>query len=579
MSEKDDMWPVAKCYTESEDSRTEEKKTATTMTVETRDLPSIAGIISLSDYSSLLRLNRVSAWVLRFAHNCRTKGKHVPYREGNLTRVELVRAEEEWIKAAQVRLKAQENFKQLESKFGLTEIEGVLRCVGRLTNADLEPEARTPVILPNDHELTRMIIRECHERVHHCGTRATLTELRTRYWVPKGRQTVKRIVNSCVTCKRWQGPAYSAPKVAPLPEFRVREVPAFSKVGIDFAGPLNVKVSGEGTRKVYIAIFSCCVTRALHLELVHDLSAETFQRALRRFSARRGTPSLIVSDNAKTFKATEKALEKIQNHPEFRANLDNLKIEWKFNLERAPWWGGFFERMVGSVKRCLRKVLGNARLTSDELLTVLVEIEATLNSLTYEYDELDEEALTPSHLIFGRRIKSMPYEPIEEEMEGEDSCSRRFRFLSLRLAHFWKRWRTEYLAGLREYHRNSVGIEKRVIGVGDVVTVHEDNVKRGSWKTAVVESLVEGKDNVVRGARIRVITNGKPIRMARPVQKLYPLEIRNETEQARETQWVGTHEGQEPEQEVAKVTKSGRNVPRRTAAIDAEWRTKRMLDL
>ena len=369
------------------DSRAEEKKTATTMTVETRELPSIAGIINLSDYSSVLRLNRVSTWVLRFAHNCRTNGKHVPCREGNL-RAELIKSEERWIKAAQVRLKAQENFKQLESKFGLAEIEGVLRCVGRLTNADLEPEARTPVILPNDHELTWMIIHECHERVHHCGTRATLTELRTRYWVPKGRQTVKRIVNSCVTCKRWQGPVYSAPKVAPLPEFRVREVPAFSKVGIDFAGPLNVKVSGGGTRKAYIAIFSCCVTRALHLELVHDLSAETFQRALRQFSARRGTPKLIVSDNAKTFKATENALE-------------------KFNLERAPWWGGFIERMVGSVKRCLRKVLGNARLTSDELLTVLVEIEATLNSrpLTYEYNELDEEALTPSHLIFGRRIK------------------------------------------------------------------------------------------------------------------------------------------------------------------------------
>lgn len=249
LSEEEDKWPIATCGTETFDSRAEEKS-ATTMIVETRELPSIANVISLSKYSSLLRLIRISAWVQRFARNCRTDGKHDACRESNLTRIELVRAEEEWIKAAQVCLRKQENFKQLESKFDLREVEGVLRCVGRLTNADLAPEARAPVILPNDHELTKMIILECHERVHHCGTRATLTELRTKYWVPKGRQTVKKIVNSCVTCKRLQGPAYNAPKVAPLPEFRVREVPAFSKVGIDFAGPLYVKAS-EGVQGKY----------------------------------------------------------------------------------------------------------------------------------------------------------------------------------------------------------------------------------------------------------------------------------------------------------------------------------------
>ena len=104
-----------------------------------------------------------------------------------------------------------------------------------------------------------------------------------------------------------------------------------------------------------------------------------------------------------------KALNKLQNHPEIKNELDKLHIEWKFNLERAPWWGGFFEIMVGSVKRCLRKALGNSRLSKDELLTVLVEIEGTLNSrpLTYEYNEAETETLTPSHLIFGRRIKSL----------------------------------------------------------------------------------------------------------------------------------------------------------------------------
>ena len=120
-----------------------------------------------------------------------------------------------------------------------------------------------------------------------------------------------------------------------------------------------------GTDKVYIALFSCCVSRALHLDLVRDLSTQEYLRCLRRFSAHRGTPALIVSDNTKTFKASAKALKKLYNCETLQGYLGAKRIEWKFNLERAPRWGGFFKRMVQSVKRCLRKVLGNARLTFD----------------------------------------------------------------------------------------------------------------------------------------------------------------------------------------------------------------------
>ena len=281
-------------------------------------------------------------------------------------------------------------------------------------------------------------------------------------------------------------------------------------------------------KKAYIALFSCCVTRAIHLELVEDLSAEAFRRALRRFCARLGTPTLIVSDNAKTFQATVKALNNPFSNPEVASELDSRKIEWRFNLERAPWWGGFLERMVGSVKACLRKVIGNAQLTFDELLTVIVEVEGTLNSrpLTYEYDEVEHEALTPSHLAFGRRIKSMPDEIAEEPEKNESNCSERFRYLTVKLAHFWNRWRREYLVNLREFHHPKVGREVRQIQAGNVVTVFEENVKRGKWKMAVVENLIRGRDNVVRGANVRVVVKGKPARISRPVQQLYPLEVK-----------------------------------------------------
>lgn len=142
-----------------------------------------------------------------------------------------------------------------------------------------------------------------------------------RYWIPSGRQIVKRVLNKCVVCKRLEGKPYSKPVQAALPDFRVKIAAPFSKVGIDFAGPLLVKVPSGGMSKAYIALFSCCVTRALHLDLVSDLSTQTFLRCLRRFTARRGVPSLIVSDNAKTFLASDKALRKLYNNAKVRNEL------------------------------------------------------------------------------------------------------------------------------------------------------------------------------------------------------------------------------------------------------------------
>ena len=162
------------------------------------------------------------------------------------------------------------------------------------------------------------------------------------------------MLNQCVVCNKLEGRSFAQPPIASLPEFRVKPAPPFSRVGVDFAGPLFVKAKNGQMRKVYITLLPCCVTRAVHLELVDDLSVETFKRCLRWLIARRGLPVLVVSDNAKTFKGTEKALHKLFTDPQVRDEMQNHPIEWHFNLERAPWWGGFFERMIGSVKRCPR---------------------------------------------------------------------------------------------------------------------------------------------------------------------------------------------------------------------------------
>ena len=573
LTQKEDKWlPMTKDMDTPDSQEEEVKKTANVMVVEAGRQPSVANVVNTNRYGGLEKVLRVTAWVFRFIANSRLNQDETARskRSGRLSKEELVEAERKWLKTTQADLQRQGNFQQLKNDLGLVENEGVLRCFGRLVNSDLDFVARRPIILPRNHAYTTMVINDCHERVMHGGVRATLAEARSKYWIPKGWQCVKKILSKCAICKRHEGQAYNAPQTAALPDFRVTQAPAFSKVGVDFAGPLYVKATAGGMRKVYIAFFSCCVTRAIHLELVEDLTAEAFRQALRRFAARRGTPTLIVSDNAKTFQSMEKPLINLFKHPEVACELDRKRIEWRFNLERAPWWGGLFERMVGSVKACLRKVLGNVRLSFDELLTVLVEVEGTLNSrpLTYEYSEAGNEVLTPSHLIYGRRIQSLPDEIAEEPEENESGCYERFRYLTERLAHFWKRWRNEYLVSLREFHRTKSGRVVKQVQVGDVVTVFEENKKRGEWKLAVVESLITGKDRVVRGANVRVIAKGKPVRMARPVQKLYPVEVRSAIEGRDQARIRPVRD---------RATAERRN-PSRSAALDSRWKSKLMLD-
>ena len=227
----------------------------------------------------------------------------------------------------------------------------------------------------------------------------------------KGRSLVRGIIHRCVTCRRFEGSPFPTPPPPPLPASRVQDDPAFSYTGVDFAGPLLISTeSPSKTGKAWICLFTCFVTRAVHLDIVLDMSTETFIRCVKRFAARRGLPRRFISDNGKTFKAASRFLSSVFKDDTVRDHLAEKGCEWTFNVERVPWWGGAFEHMVQSTKRCLRKMVGQASLTRDELLTAVTEIESIINSRPLSYISAGdtEEPLTPSHLLIGRRVLSLP---------------------------------------------------------------------------------------------------------------------------------------------------------------------------
>ena len=288
-----------------------------------------------------------------------------------------------WIEDSQRNMEHEKSFDSLKSQLNLfLDENGLWRCGGRLANADIPYSTKYPVLLPRSHSLTPLIINDAHKRVLHNGVRETLTEIRRRFWIVKGRSLVRAIIHRCITCRRFEGAPFPAPPPPPLPVSRVKEDPAFSFTGVDFAGPLMIRTEGPNkTGKTWICLFTCFVTRAVHLDIVLDMSTETFIRCLKRFAAWRGLPQRFISDNGKTFKAASKFLKSVFKDE----TLAERGCEWTFNIERAPWWGGAFECMVQSTKLCLRKMVSQASLTYDELLATVTEIESIINSYPLSY--------------------------------------------------------------------------------------------------------------------------------------------------------------------------------------------------
>ncbi len=302
-------------------------------------------VIQCETFSSLHRLLRVTAIVLKFVRILR---RAVSSTDSAETMSDIDRARLSWIRESQAQLSKDGKFPVWTRQFGLfLDSSRVWRCGGRMSNSDLPVAAQNPILLSKEHHLTSLIVLDAHRRVLHNGVRETLTELRSAYGVIRGRQFVRKLIYHCCVCRRLEGRPYQGVPPPALPDLRVRRSRPFQYAGVDFAGPLYIKRStASDSPKAWLCLYTCCVTRAVHLELVPDLNAATFLRSFKRFTARRGVPAKVLSDNAKTFKSADRIIRSVLSESTVEKHFLKLRIEWVFNLEKAPWWGGIFDQTL-----------------------------------------------------------------------------------------------------------------------------------------------------------------------------------------------------------------------------------------
>jgi hypothetical protein len=298
---------------------------------------------------------------------------------------------------------------------------GLIRVGGRLSQSEYADSKKHPMVVDSKSHLGRLLIQKAHLDTLHGGPQMTLYHLRQEYWLLGARNACKSFVRSCTTCTSFSGPR-KPPMMGDLPEERITQTRPFDKTGGDFGGPLLVKLHGKKltTEKAYIALFVCFATRAIHIELVSSLSTAACIAALRRFIARRRTPSTIYSDNGTNFVGARNELQALQfilsddkTDSSISSFASGKGIDWVMIPPRAPHFGGLWEAGIKSCKLHLKKVVGNQLLSFEEMSTVLAQIEAILNSRPISpmsTDPNDLEALTPAHFLTGSAPTFLPGE-------------------------------------------------------------------------------------------------------------------------------------------------------------------------
>lgn len=485
-------------------------------------------------FSSFNRLRRVVAYILRFTHNIRKLKAGAQRFTGclsvnelnNATRVLTQIAQQQSFPEIYDSLKNKRQFKCSRSISGLNifmDEHNLIRVGGRLVNSDsFTYDKKHPLLLCSRHLFTRLIFEHQHKVLLHAGPQLLLATVRETWWPLKGRNLAKQVVHKCVRCTRMRATPMKI-QMGNLPNERLVPGYPFLRCGVDYAGPLlMLNRAGRGAKltKCYICLFVCFATRAIHLELVTSLTSEAYLLALKRFISRRGKPMQIFSDNGKTFVGALKEFSKFldTNESDILNYTSDNSIEFSFIPPYSPHFGGLWEAGVKSCKYHLRRIVGNAHLTYEELSTVLAQIEAVLNSRPISpmsTDPTDLLPLSPAHFLIGRPLTA-PADKKDLTMTATHRLPRYDRIEQMR-QNFWRRWATEYISELQK--RTKWQSNQDTLLPNTLVLIKEDHLPPLKWQLGRVQETFPGRDGLSRVAVIKTATGI----IKRTYPKLCPL--------------------------------------------------------
>lgn len=488
-------------------------------------------------FSSLDKLKSVVVYVIRFIEIARGKNKRYI---GPPTVLELDDALKLMIKFAQRRnfsetIKLLETSKRLKRNDKLLSLnpfigaDGLMRVGGRLSNSLLKYDEKFPIILPKKDPITNLIIRELHLVNFHAGTTLMLSQLRRRYWIVAARVLVKQFTRSCIKCCRIRGRT-SGQIMGNLPSVRVTGYRPFYRSGIDYAGPINVKVPTNNVRKYevtkgYIAVFICLATKCIHLEVASDQSSEKFLEAFKRFSSRRGVPRELRSDNGSNFVGCKNELARLWEMLTDQVENDLIKkslaqdgTDWSMVPPHTPHFNGLCEAAVKSAKYHFRRVLGLTPFTFEEMNTILCQIEAILNSrpLIPQSDDVNDlNVLTPGHFLIGDQLTAVPEPDLQHiQLNRLD----RYQLMQRHVQDFWSKWNKDYLSILQQRTKWKTPIEN--LKVGQLVTIKDEDIPPTKWLMARVVKIKPGQDNHVRIAQLRTATISGKVKPSKDVSEM-----------------------------------------------------------
>jgi len=407
--------------------------------------------------------------------------------------------------------------------------EEIVRSRGRISHCSrLSEDIKHPILMPRESFLTELLIFDIHERCKHLGVSSTLTAVRMAgFWIPKGRSTVKKVLNSCVSCRKFNALPFRYPKPNDLVRDKVHLVDPYDHTGIDFTGQVFVKLGGE-VRRVYILVFTCLNIRAVHLEVLPDMSCQQFLLAFVRFTNAHNIPSSIYSDNASTFIQALGILSETSLDNDFSDYMLKYGIKHVRIPLYAAWVGSAWERLIGTIKTAIHKVIGRKRVDYFEFISVLSDIQQAINSrpLTYRSEDDLTNSICPNSFLKPDRGRSVLFGSVE----GSEipAVSRKDLVATLeRREQIYEEmktlWYEEYLTALRESARDLYQSEwEDSVKVGDIVLISSPNKPKPMWQMGRILALLPGKDGITRTVQLRRPDGTDGVYA---IKSLYPLEL------------------------------------------------------